>query len=86
MGNLSLGNAGTGDLNVTWSPATGDVDHYEVCLSRVCIFLTAITRAVLNIYTVFLRYNQSETNIMMPFVFFFYIYLRLANITAAYSM
>ncbi|XP_047431012.1 receptor-type tyrosine-protein phosphatase beta [Mugil cephalus] len=30
--NLSLGNAGTGDLNVTWSPAPGDVDHYEVTL------------------------------------------------------
>ncbi len=31
VGNLSLGNAGTGDLTVTWSPAPGDVDHYEVC-------------------------------------------------------
>ncbi|XP_042339122.1 receptor-type tyrosine-protein phosphatase beta-like, partial [Plectropomus leopardus] len=29
VGNLSLGNAGTGDLTVTWSPAPGDVDHYE---------------------------------------------------------
>uniref|UniRef100_A0A8P4GG41 protein-tyrosine-phosphatase n=1 Tax=Dicentrarchus labrax TaxID=13489 RepID=A0A8P4GG41_DICLA len=32
VGNLSLGNAGTGDLTVTWSPAPGDVDHYEVTL------------------------------------------------------
>ncbi|XP_012724109.2 receptor-type tyrosine-protein phosphatase beta [Fundulus heteroclitus] len=28
--NLSVRNAGTSDLNVTWSPALGDVDHYEV--------------------------------------------------------
>ncbi|XP_029350961.1 receptor-type tyrosine-protein phosphatase beta [Echeneis naucrates] len=32
VGNLSLGNPGTGDLTVTWSPAPGDVDHYEVTL------------------------------------------------------
>ncbi|KAL7370550.1 hypothetical protein ABVT39_003709 [Epinephelus coioides] len=32
VGNLSLGDAGTGDLTVTWSPAPGDVDHYEVTL------------------------------------------------------
>ncbi|TMS01587.1 hypothetical protein E3U43_005407 [Larimichthys crocea] len=32
VGNLSLGNAGTGELNVTWSPAPGDVEHYEVTL------------------------------------------------------
>ncbi|XP_068442248.1 receptor-type tyrosine-protein phosphatase beta-like [Clinocottus analis] len=32
VGNLSLGNAGTGELSVTWSPAPGDVDHYEVTL------------------------------------------------------
>ncbi|XP_067437919.1 receptor-type tyrosine-protein phosphatase beta [Thunnus thynnus] len=32
VGNLSLGNTGTGDLTVTWSPAPGDVDHYEVTL------------------------------------------------------
>ncbi|XP_062299423.1 receptor-type tyrosine-protein phosphatase beta isoform X2 [Scomber scombrus] len=32
VGNLSLGNVGTGDLTVTWSPAPGDVDHYEVTL------------------------------------------------------
>uniref|UniRef100_UPI0037E94D6D receptor-type tyrosine-protein phosphatase beta n=1 Tax=Semicossyphus pulcher TaxID=241346 RepID=UPI0037E94D6D len=32
VGNLSLGNAGTGNLTVTWSPAPGDVDHYEVTL------------------------------------------------------
>ncbi|XP_026182331.1 receptor-type tyrosine-protein phosphatase beta-like [Mastacembelus armatus] len=32
VGNLSLSNAGTGDLTVTWSPAPGDVDHYEVTL------------------------------------------------------
>ncbi|KAG7218591.1 hypothetical protein INR49_019412 [Caranx melampygus] len=32
VGNLSLGNAGTSDLTVTWSPAPGDVDHYEVTL------------------------------------------------------
>ncbi|XP_028255677.1 receptor-type tyrosine-protein phosphatase beta [Parambassis ranga] len=32
VGNLSLGNAGTGDLVLTWSPAPGDVDHYEVTL------------------------------------------------------
>ncbi|XP_058481071.1 receptor-type tyrosine-protein phosphatase beta [Solea solea] len=30
--NLSLSNAGIGDLTVTWSPAPGDVDHYEVTL------------------------------------------------------
>ncbi|KAI3366824.1 hypothetical protein L3Q82_009233, partial [Scortum barcoo] len=30
--NLSLSDAGTGDLTVTWSPAPGDVDHYEVTL------------------------------------------------------
>lgn len=30
--NLRLDNAGTGDLTVTWSPAPGDVDHYEVCV------------------------------------------------------
>ncbi|XP_076015968.1 receptor-type tyrosine-protein phosphatase beta [Genypterus blacodes] len=30
--NLLLSNARTGDLNVTWSPAPGDVDHYEVTL------------------------------------------------------
>lgn len=29
---LLLSDAGTRDLNVTWSPAPGDVDHYEVCL------------------------------------------------------
>uniref|UniRef100_A0A8C7KFF9 protein-tyrosine-phosphatase n=1 Tax=Oncorhynchus kisutch TaxID=8019 RepID=A0A8C7KFF9_ONCKI len=27
---LALGDSGTGDLVVTWSPALGDVDHYEV--------------------------------------------------------
>uniref|UniRef100_A0AAY5K948 protein-tyrosine-phosphatase n=1 Tax=Esox lucius TaxID=8010 RepID=A0AAY5K948_ESOLU len=27
---LSLGDSGTGDLVVTWSPALGDVDHYEI--------------------------------------------------------
>ncbi|KAK6292357.1 hypothetical protein J4Q44_G00369410 [Coregonus suidteri] len=27
---LGLGDSGTGDLVVTWSPALGDVDHYEV--------------------------------------------------------
>ncbi|AWO98279.1 putative receptor-type tyrosine-protein phosphatase beta [Scophthalmus maximus] len=32
VGNLSLGDAGTGYLTVTWSPAPGDVDHYEVTL------------------------------------------------------
>uniref|UniRef100_A0A671WGJ5 protein-tyrosine-phosphatase n=1 Tax=Sparus aurata TaxID=8175 RepID=A0A671WGJ5_SPAAU len=32
VGNLRLDNAGTGDLTVTWSPAPGDVDHYEVCV------------------------------------------------------
>lgn len=31
VANLSLSNAGTGDLTVTWSPAPGDVEHYEVC-------------------------------------------------------
>ncbi|XP_010765714.1 receptor-type tyrosine-protein phosphatase beta-like, partial [Notothenia coriiceps] len=30
VGNLSLVEAGTFDLTVTWSPAPGDVDHYEV--------------------------------------------------------
>ncbi|XP_047245590.1 receptor-type tyrosine-protein phosphatase beta isoform X2 [Girardinichthys multiradiatus] len=30
--NLSVRNTGTADLNVTWSPALGDVDHYEVTL------------------------------------------------------
>ncbi|XP_008399067.1 receptor-type tyrosine-protein phosphatase beta isoform X2 [Poecilia reticulata] len=30
--NLSVKNAGTAELNVTWSPALGDVDHYEVTL------------------------------------------------------
>ncbi|XP_029968954.1 receptor-type tyrosine-protein phosphatase beta [Salarias fasciatus] len=30
--NLWLGSAGTGELNVTWSPALGDVDHYELSL------------------------------------------------------
>lgn len=28
--NLSLGDAGTDHLTITWSPAPGDVDHYEV--------------------------------------------------------
>uniref|UniRef100_A0A673A784 protein-tyrosine-phosphatase n=1 Tax=Sphaeramia orbicularis TaxID=375764 RepID=A0A673A784_9TELE len=32
VGNLSLGDAGTGDLTITWSSAPGDVDHYEVTL------------------------------------------------------
>nr|XP_046234726.1 receptor-type tyrosine-protein phosphatase beta isoform X2 [Scatophagus argus] len=32
VGDLSLGSAGTGELTVTWSPAPGDVDHYEVTL------------------------------------------------------
>uniref|UniRef100_A0A8C2ZU76 protein-tyrosine-phosphatase n=1 Tax=Cyclopterus lumpus TaxID=8103 RepID=A0A8C2ZU76_CYCLU len=32
VGNLSLCCAGTGELSVTWSPAPGDVDHYEVTL------------------------------------------------------
>ncbi|XP_068590186.1 receptor-type tyrosine-protein phosphatase beta [Cebidichthys violaceus] len=32
VGNLSLINVGTGDLSITWSPAPGDVDHYEVTL------------------------------------------------------
>ncbi|XP_026217462.1 receptor-type tyrosine-protein phosphatase beta isoform X2 [Anabas testudineus] len=32
VGNLSLGTAGTGDLTVTWTPAPGDVDRYEVTL------------------------------------------------------
>ncbi|XP_077956952.1 receptor-type tyrosine-protein phosphatase beta isoform X2 [Gasterosteus aculeatus] len=32
VGNLSLGNEGTGELTVAWSPAPGDVDHYEVTL------------------------------------------------------
>ncbi|KAJ8008827.1 hypothetical protein DPEC_G00082460 [Dallia pectoralis] len=27
---LALGDSGTGDLLVTWSPALGDVDHYEI--------------------------------------------------------
>uniref|UniRef100_A0A3B3TNW6 protein-tyrosine-phosphatase n=1 Tax=Poecilia latipinna TaxID=48699 RepID=A0A3B3TNW6_9TELE len=30
--NLSVKNEGTAELNVTWSPALGDVDHYEVTL------------------------------------------------------
>ncbi|CAF89510.1 unnamed protein product, partial [Tetraodon nigroviridis] len=30
--NLSLGDAGTSHLTLTWSPAPGDVDHYEVTL------------------------------------------------------
>lgn len=30
--NLTLSDAGTSDLTVTWSPAPGDVDHYEVTL------------------------------------------------------
>uniref|UniRef100_A0A3B4ATL7 Fibronectin type-III domain-containing protein n=1 Tax=Periophthalmus magnuspinnatus TaxID=409849 RepID=A0A3B4ATL7_9GOBI len=30
VGNLSVVNAGMDDLTVTWSPAPGDVDHYEV--------------------------------------------------------
>ncbi|KAF1372106.1 hypothetical protein PFLUV_G00261460 [Perca fluviatilis] len=40
VGNLSLDNAGTGDLTVTWSPAPGDVDHYEVTLlfNDTCVF------------------------------------------------
>lgn len=28
--NLTLSNTGTTHLNITWSPAPGDVDHYEV--------------------------------------------------------
>ncbi|XP_020781984.1 receptor-type tyrosine-protein phosphatase beta isoform X1 [Boleophthalmus pectinirostris] len=32
VGNLSVVSAGTDDLTVTWSPAPGDVDHYEVTL------------------------------------------------------
>ncbi|XP_061524236.1 receptor-type tyrosine-protein phosphatase beta isoform X2 [Phycodurus eques] len=32
VANLSLSNAGPGDLTVTWSPARGDVEHYEVTL------------------------------------------------------
>ncbi|XP_056131706.1 receptor-type tyrosine-protein phosphatase beta-like [Lampris incognitus] len=32
VGNLSLGNAETDSLTVSWSPAPGDVDHYEVTL------------------------------------------------------
>ncbi|XP_056280554.1 receptor-type tyrosine-protein phosphatase beta isoform X2 [Pseudoliparis swirei] len=32
VGNLSLCSAGTGELSVTWSPAPGDMDHYEVTL------------------------------------------------------
>ncbi|KAK1906415.1 Receptor-type tyrosine-protein phosphatase beta [Dissostichus eleginoides] len=32
VGNLSLVDAGTFDLTVSWSPAPGDVDHYEVTL------------------------------------------------------
>ncbi|XP_077357114.1 receptor-type tyrosine-protein phosphatase beta isoform X1 [Festucalex cinctus] len=32
VSNLSLSNAGSSDLTVTWSPAPGDVDHYEVTL------------------------------------------------------
>ncbi|KAM9705755.1 receptor-type tyrosine-protein phosphatase beta isoform 1-T2 [Menidia menidia] len=30
VGHLALGGAGTAHLNVTWSPAPGDVDHYEI--------------------------------------------------------
>uniref|UniRef100_A0A3Q0RGW8 protein-tyrosine-phosphatase n=1 Tax=Amphilophus citrinellus TaxID=61819 RepID=A0A3Q0RGW8_AMPCI len=30
--NLLLSNAGTDELNITWSPAPGDVDYYEVTL------------------------------------------------------
>ncbi|KAM9327847.1 receptor-type tyrosine-protein phosphatase beta [Pholidichthys leucotaenia] len=30
--NLLLSSSGTNDLNVTWSPAPGDMDHYEVTL------------------------------------------------------
>ncbi|XP_017294772.1 receptor-type tyrosine-protein phosphatase beta isoform X2 [Kryptolebias marmoratus] len=32
VSNLSLGNSRTADLNITWSPAPGDMDHYEVTL------------------------------------------------------
>nr|XP_057923395.1 receptor-type tyrosine-protein phosphatase beta isoform X2 [Doryrhamphus excisus] len=32
VANLSLANVGSCDLTVTWSPAPGDVDHYEVTL------------------------------------------------------
>ncbi|XP_067345749.1 receptor-type tyrosine-protein phosphatase beta isoform X2 [Channa argus] len=32
VGNLSLSNRGTRDLTVTWTPAPGDVDHYEITL------------------------------------------------------
>ncbi|KAM9771865.1 receptor-type tyrosine-protein phosphatase beta isoform 2-T2 [Syngnathus typhle] len=32
VSNLSLSNAGSGELTVTWSPAPGDVDHYEITL------------------------------------------------------
>ncbi|XP_061662406.1 receptor-type tyrosine-protein phosphatase beta isoform X2 [Syngnathoides biaculeatus] len=32
VANLSLSDAGPRDLTVTWSPARGDVDHYEVTL------------------------------------------------------
>ncbi|XP_077450252.1 receptor-type tyrosine-protein phosphatase beta [Stigmatopora argus] len=32
VANLSVGDAGSGDLTVIWSPAPGDVDHYEVTL------------------------------------------------------
>lgn len=32
--NLLLSNAGTDELNVTWSPAPGDVDYYEVCFYK----------------------------------------------------
>ena len=30
VGNLSLGHGDTSELSVAWSPAPGDVDHYEV--------------------------------------------------------
>ncbi|XP_057710524.1 receptor-type tyrosine-protein phosphatase beta isoform X2 [Corythoichthys intestinalis] len=32
VANLSIGDAGSDDLTVTWSPAPGDVDRYEVTL------------------------------------------------------
>lgn len=35
--NLLLSNAGTNKLNVTWSPAPGDVDYYEVCFTKLCL-------------------------------------------------
>ncbi|MEQ2210290.1 hypothetical protein XENOCAPTIV_011102, partial [Xenoophorus captivus] len=37
--NLSVRNTGTADLNVTWSPALGDVDHYEVRSDSFTIFI-----------------------------------------------